>query len=388
MKKSDIKKIDDKKKEKKKSTTKNIKNEVVEDNNVFEEKHLKRHLYISYHTRIILYIILFLLSFISCLYFASKTLEREKLTPIPYTQKNNIDYKVYLNKNEFYEQDYLEMNKAYIASLIKYIDINYKYLFQINDFSYIDFDYEILADLIIENNGGSKRYFEKTYTLLDNQSKQLRNNKEFVINENIKIDYGYYNQLANSFRSTYGVDTNSYLNVYLNVKMQSDKELNYTINENNKLNIKIPLSEKAIEISFDSNNNEITKRVVPEGKMLFNIKYLIIESVLLIISSILLIIIIKKLMIFTKKVSLYDKYVNNIIKEYDRLIVEIHNTIDFSKYNVIKIKNFSELLDVRDNLKVPILYYNITKHEKGIFYIKNNDDIYLLTIKNIDLEKK
>ena len=35
-----------------------------------------------------------------------------------------------------------------------------------------------------------------------------------------------------------------------------------------------------------------------------------------------------------------------------------------------------------------VVYYNITKHEKGIFYIKNNDDIYLLTIKNIDLEKK
>ena len=393
MKKKEDKKVNEDVKDKKKSVTKKVeKSKImeepkVEESKVIEEKKIKKSLYISYQTRLTFYIILFLISFLSCLYFAMQTLEREKLKPIPYTQKSSIDYKVYLNENDFYEQEYLEMNKAYIASLIKDIDINFNYLFQINDFTNIDFDYEILADLVIENNGGSKRYFEKTYTLLGTQKKKIKDSKEINIKENIQIDYDYYNHLANTFRSTYGVDTNSYLNVYLNIKTQSDKELNYNISENNQLNLRIPLSEKAIEISFDSNNKEVTKSVIPEGKVLFNIKYLIIESTLLIISAILLVIIIKKLMILTRKVTDYDKYVNKILKEYDRLIVEIHNTIDFTKYNVIKIKNFNELLDVRDNLKEPILYCNIIKHEKGVFYIKNNEDVYLLTIKNIDLEK-
>ena len=44
-----------------------------------------------------------------------------------------------------------------------------------------------------------------------------------------------------------------------------------------------------------------------------------------------------------------------------------------------------ELLDVRDNLKMPIIYVNIVKHQKGLFYIKNDNDIYMITIKNIDL---
>ena len=393
MKKKEDKKTNEDVKEKKKSVTKKVeKSKIVEESKVeepkvIEDKKNKKSLYISYQTRLAFYIILFLISFLSCLYFAMQTLEREKLTPIPYTQKSNIDYKVYLNENDFYEQEYLEMNKAYIASLIKAIDINYNYLFQINDVTNIEFDYQILADLVIENNGGNKRYFEKTYTLLDTQKKKLKENKEINIKENIQIDYDYYNHLANSFRSTYGVDTNSYLNVYLNIKVQSDEELNYIINENNQLNLRIPLSEKAIEISFDSNNKEITKSVIPDGKVFFNTKYLIIEIILLIISSVLLIIIIKKLMLLSRKVTAYDKYVNKILKEYDRLIVVIHNSIDFTKYNVIKIKDFDELLDVRDNLKEPILYYNIIEHEKGVFYIKNDEDIYLLTIKNIDLEK-
>ena len=62
--------------------------------------------------------------------------------------------------------------------------------------------------------------------------------------------------------------------------------------------------------------------------------------------------------------------------------------INLTDYNVIEVSKFTELLDVRDNLKMPINYYNIAKHEKGIFYIKNNDDIYLLTLKNVDLKGK
>ena len=62
--------------------------------------------------------------------------------------------------------------------------------------------------------------------------------------------------------------------------------------------------------------------------------------------------------------------------------------MDMTKYNIIEVKKFTELLDVRDNLKVPILYFNIIKNEKLIFYIKDNNDIYLLNIKNIDLINK
>ena len=55
---------------------------------------------------------------------------------------------------------------------------------------------------------------------------------------------------------------------------------------------------------------------------------------------------------------------------------------------MIKISKFEELLDVRDNLKLPIMYYVVTKHTKCCFYIKHNDDLYLLTIKSVDLEQK
>ena len=357
-------------------------------NDVFSSNKKSHRIYFGYGTRIFIWLFLFLLSLSVDLFFASKTIEREKLSPINYIEKGNVDYKVYLNENEFYEKDYLEANKAYIASLIKNIDINFNYSFNISAITNMDFDYKIVGELVIENNGGTRRYFEKQYTLTENKKVKLQNNDSININENLKIDYGYYNKLANNFRNTFGVDTNSYLNVYLEVSSKTDENLNYNISETNRVLLKIPLSERAIEINFDSNNKSVKKYVIPTGKVIFNLKYLIIEIILFIITLICFVKFIKYFVISLKSVTKYDKYVNKLLKEYDRLIVETQTNIDMSKYNIIKINKFTELLDVRDNLKAPILYFNIVKHEKGIYYIKNDNVIYLLTIKNIDLVNK
>ena len=346
----------------------------------------KKHFNFSYGLKIALLVLLFLVALTICLIFATRTLEREKLAPIVYSEKGTIDYKVYLNKNEFYEKDYLEKNKIYIASLIKYIDIDYNYLFNIKKSTNMNFDYKIIGELVIENNSGTRRYFEKEYTILDTRTQKIDNKSSLSIKENVKIDYNYYNVLANSFRSTFGVDTNSYLNLYMQVNSLTDENLNYKIDNTNKINLKIPLSEKAIEINLNASDNEIIQQVVPTGKVVFNKKYLILEIITFIITSIIYVVIIKYLSVFFKKKSAYDKYVNKILKEYDRLIVETKSIIKMEKYNIIEVEKFTELLDVRDNLKVPIIYCNMVKHEKGVFYIKDNDDIYVLNVKNDDLE--
>ena len=77
-----------------------------------------------------------------------------------------------------------------------------------------------------------------------------------------------------------------------------------------------------------------------------------------------------------------------MMRQYDRLIVEHFTCPDLQKFNVIKIKDFNELLDMRDNLKTPILYYNVQKHLKSYFYIQNYKDLYLLVIKDVDLENE
>ena len=333
----------------------------------------------NFWERVIVNTILFIVFIAGCFFAATKTIERKKAEPITYSDTNKIEYKVYLKDNEFYKDEFLGMNRAYVANLIDHIDIDYSYLFNIQTITKMGFNYRIIAQLIIENSKGIS-FVDEKYVVKDTVSKSINNTGTFAVNEHAVIDYGYYNYLANKFKIETGVDIISYLNVYLEVDKKTDESLNYVINDSNKANIKIPLSERALEISFDANNLETTKSITPAEEVVINYHYLALEIMLFIISTIFIVLIIKDLATLIKSKTAYDKYVDKLLKNYDRLIVETKTKFDMSNYNVTSVKSFTELLDVRDNLKLPIVYYNIIEHKKGIFYIKNNKDIFSLIV--------
>ena len=92
--------------------------------------------------------------------------------------------------------------------------------------------------------------------------------------------------------------------------------------------------------------------------------------------------------ILGKKKNKYDKYLSKILKEYDRLIVETSTYPKIEDYHLLKINSFDELLDVRDNLRLPIMYYSVTPHQKAHFYILQEKNLYVYTLKLVDLTKK
>lgn len=374
-----------------KSVSKNVEKEdsQVLSKNTKKVKRTRRGAYLSYNTRLVFYIILLVVFFALSLFCARKTLIKENTKPIAFTEQEIVDYKVYLKDNDFYTEKFLPKNRAYIANLIDYIDVDMKYIFHIDDLTKMNVDYKVVGELVIENSAGSSRYFEKEYTIVDSKHKNIEGMNEFLITENVKVNYDYYNELANRFRASYGVETNSYLRLYLQLNKGTDKNLSYTISEGTRVDsVTIPLSERAIEIKINSANNISSRFVVPKPSIRINTPFLAGEVLAFFIAAFALIRAIGYITMMIKSVSPYDKFVNKILKDYDRLIIEIDTNINLDDYNVIEVNKFTELLDVRDNLKMPINYYNIAKHEKGIFYIKNNDDIYLLTLKNVDLKGK
>ena len=80
----------------------------------------------------------------------------------------------------------------------------------------------------------------------------------------------------------------------------------------------------------------------------------------------------------------YDKFISKILKEYDRLVAETKSLPLFDKYNIMEINGFNELLDVRDNLKIPIMYVKINS-EKCCFYVKDGKVLYIYYVKSVDL---
>ena len=372
--------------QKQKNTKKeNIKNEPK------KEKNNKKKFYFSFKMRVIscfILIIVFLSIGIIFLVNATKITHKEKLS---YDEKGNIDYTVCLKQNDFYEDKCISNNMTYVASLINNINLTYNYAFNINKdiLEKNNFEYEVTAKLVIQNNEDMTSFYEKDYTILSrNKNDLLKNDNKVIINKSFDIDYNYYNDIATNFKSQYGVDSVSYLEVYF--KVYNDINSEYNIPNTSVSSIRIPLSQKSIQIKLDSKetNNKDNKLVYTNEFSITNWIYIVISIVSLILSIIPLIKSIKLINKLGSTKTDYDKFISKILKEYDRLVAETKSLPAFDKYNVMEINSFNELLDVRDNLKLPIMYYNVTTHQKSYFYIVYGENLYLYIVKSSDLSEK
>ena len=376
---------------KRKKTTEKAKEkiQVKEDVAYQYEDEFSPKLYIGYGAKVIIATVLFIIFFASSLFCLLNSFDIQDETTIKYTEKSNLDYKVNLKENDFYDSKILDKDMIYVASLIKSIDTYFNYDFVIDENVPIDFEYNIIAKMTIADSSGKNIYLEKSYPIISNKKVYLDENNKVGINEKINIDYGYYNEIASRFNTTYGIDAVNSLTVYMQVIKNSTDE-NFRVNNTVSTELfKIPLSEKSLEIKMDYNDINNISTVINENNVyLKNILLVVVSILLLIISIIEATKLVRLICLLGTKKSNYDKYVSKLLREYDRLIVESYTIVDFNKYTIIKVKNFEELLDVRDNLKLPINYYVVAPHSKSYFYIMNGENMYLFTLKETDLEKK
>ena len=365
-------------KKKKKTKRKVIKKEV-------KKKKKLRKPYFSFSFRLVSLIILFIISFGTGIFFMIKSLNITHVENITYDEKGDINYSVCLNDNEFFTDKCLNKDMSYVASLINNIPLNFNYRFGLSDSKVIPkMEYEIIAKLIINDKDNNANYLEKKYILQDKTSNNItRDGNYYIINKEVNIDYDYYNSIANKFKSQYGIDSDSYLEVVLIAYNNVDST--YRIPSFGTTSIRIPLSQQSVQIKMTSNEININQNQVV-FKNEFNVSnwvYLVTGITLSIISIIVIIKIIRKVRLIIRNTNEYDKKLNKILKEYDRVIVNTKTLPDKSLYCVMKIETFEELLDVRDNLRLPIMYYNVVNHQKSIFYILNGNNLYIYTLKKI-----
>ena len=79
----------------------------------------------------------------------------------------------------------------------------------------------------------------------------------------------------------------------------------------------------------------------------------------------------------------YNKYISETV-----LMKEIEDLYKEKSINVIFIKSFEDFLDVRDNLRKPILYYERMKDKETIFYILSENIAYLYVMHVNSFNKK
>ena len=373
-------------------TKKSEKNSKVKKENIEELESFKTSIFNSkslganFFVSLIMFIVCLVIS-VAALVMAIR-FEEERT--VAYQEKGTINYELCYKDDEFYHGRCFNSttNMRFIASLIDNIKLHYRYDFSIDEKETIDYKYNIIAKLSINDATTDKVFYEKEYKIIENKELKMVQDTRATIDEDIEINYGEYNALANQFNSMYGMNTNNKLSVYMTVQKSSDTESLSKINNTTLAYATIPLSEKAVDIDINTkdfeNHSSILKKVnVKIKNILFGVVFLVFTflTVMYVIK------IVRYLIKLFPAKTPFEKYINRILKEYDRLIGETKNAISFEDKEIIRFEKFSELLDVHDNLNLPIMYYNVVLHKEAYFYILKDNIVYLHDVKASALDK-
>lgn len=316
-------------------------------------------------------LITILMVIISIFIFIKETdLKKEQI--YAYNISQNSNYKVYIKPNEFIEDKYLEKDNIYVSNMVDYININFDYNYNANEMTDLENTYDIFAILYIDYTNNNQNLLKMRYDIIKNKFLKLGNNNKISINETININYNDYNNEVLKFKEKYNLPVKAYLKVYFTVN--TNVQLDEKIEKQSISEIDIELNQPVLGIS-EKNNGDGYYQISKQGEDIKNInKVQILISIVLFVIGISYFIILVRRKFFTKE-KMYELNLNSILKKYSDIIVELRDTVDLTGYRIIDVKNFLELIDVEEEIRVPILYYKEEKF-KAIFFIIDNQFVF------------
>lgn len=340
---------------------------------------------------IITYSVFIVIIFIISIFFLLLYINKNQVQYVKYSEQSNIKYDVYLKNNDYFDKNYLPANNQYISELIDYIRANFKYDLSLKDntASY-NYTYRIEANVEVTDKATKKSIYSYKDTLLDSQTVST-SMSNVSINENINIDYNKYNDLIVDFTNTYNlsdVDSMLYVNLYVSVKGSCDDD-NSEDNES-VTTLEIPLTYQTMSIDIVDNlvNND-NNVMICSKPLAITIVFLLVS----IISFIFDVVLIVDLLFFIRKTrsakTIYEKELKRILNNYRSYIQKVNTKFDLDGYQVLKIDNFTDMLEIRDTTNQPILMVENEKKNSVYFIIPTSTKLlYTYCIKVSDIAKE
>ncbi len=300
---------------------------------------------------------------------------------IKYNENSDINYGVNLIENEFYKTNHLGENVDVISSLIKDIDVGFKYNLNLSEEIEYTYSYKIVANIILK---------EKSKTNLIYSDEQVVINKELLegksrrldILETMNINYNDYNNQINKLIEQYKLDnTESELSLSMKLNVVNKATGEKINKETNVMTIVIPLDTKTVEITVNENVKDSQGEIVIQlNESEDSKKYLTIGILAFILGLLAFVSLIRYISKTRSAEKMYENEIKKILFDYKSYVQKINTPIDYKSYKVIKIDTFAELMQMREDLQTPILMYTEKNNLKTIFMMIKDDMLFAYII--------
>ncbi|MCX4365578.1 MAG: DUF5305 family protein [Bacilli bacterium] len=335
-----------------------------------------------------IYLLLIIVAVVLAQYFTSRKLDDIVLTKLDYFDKPSIDYRVYYNENEYFNQKYLEKGNTYVSKLVNHIDVDFNYYLSYSDKVSASSNYNIVATIVASDaNSGEVVWDSYQKELLETKTISIKDSKDYNISETVSIDYQEFDKFLNDFRNNNQMPVKAYLKVGLYVANSADHAEYENITSSNAVEVQIPLNEVNFKIAEKSESKKdifMTTESRKKEKMFS----MIIGGVLWVVAVILAASLALQYHEDVKKEGAYNRKLRKILSTYDSIIVNVEKLPFVGELSVVYVTSFEELVDAQSEVRLPINFKeNKAKHVARFVLIRNNL-AWVYTLKEGDVVEK
>lgn len=304
---------------------------------------------------------------------------------IEYTESSSIDYQVKYQENAFFEDPMLESNKAYISFLIERVFADFHYKMQMGASNVgFDYAYSINAQMVVADKTSGNPYYTVEEELLPCKQATSKGGSAVKIDEQVTIDFPYFNDMAKAFTTAYDLtNSSSTLIVTLNVQINSTCDQFEKSNQNAySTSINIPLNEDTMSIHLTSSAPASENKVLAYKSGINQNIFLVLGNVFTGL-AVLFAIGLLAYMHFTKNEDItYTAKVRKLLNSYSSFIQRMEGDFDDEGYQILNIKTFNEMLGIRDTIQAPILMTENRDQTMSRFLIPTNTKLlYVFEVK-------
>ena len=330
------------------------------------------------------------IALIPCGYFVYRYYSLNKSHFVKLSEKSEVDYKVCLKENNFYEEKCVEKNNQYVASLIDYIPASFsydlKFLGKDVDFKY-NYKIEAIFDVIDKDN--KRALFTKKEILYE--SDEIASSNSANIDYKLDIDYNKYNDLLSSFVTIYDLDeTTNTLKVNLTVNILEDGNTSMSeINKGPVVSLSIPLTRKTVNVDIKALENVSDTNVLIKSAE-NSVINLISAGGCLLISLSLIIYVIYYYASTRTILEIYERRIRKITSTYDSYIQRISGSYPIGASQICKVVSFRDMLEIKDSSDKPLLMLENEAKTGTFFIIPVGEGViytYALRVEDIMAEK-